>query len=705
MEEAAWPKDYRSAVPGIGEDLVIPRDFHFVFGLEEQHEPFHFIHYLSIESCRRTNDPRTIYFHFKHLPWGPWWERIASHLQMVEVELVEEVLAADYSRGYVPPSYRYAHHADFIRLDALIEHGGVYADLDTIFVRPFPAELFEAPFVIGSEIPVPDELTGELRPSQCNAVLMSEQNAPFARAWRVRMGGALNGTWSNHSGFLSQALSEEMPEAVRVEPEATFFPFPADLKGISQLFTEQHPIPAETLSVHLWAHLWWRRDRRDFTDFHAGWATPSVIRRARTTFAELARPYVPDLTQRATRRAASRSTPPTDRWLYLSQDEPSGYGIAADRCRAALEESGAEVDWVPFLPGHGWGLSYQPPLVLDPFISTAGPPEGTEPDQVVVAHLVPEYLPLVRQRCPDAFLVGHTVWETDRIPDHWTECLDSADLLVVPSRFSAEAIASSPVSSPVAVVPHVAPRRGAPATEAWGSIAPDQFVFYTIAEWNERKAVFKTVEAYLRAFRRSDPVLLIVKSSVRDFTTAPSTGLNGVGPGTTAWSLAQLLAKHRDPPAVLLVTRELSDADMYALHRRGDCFVSLCRSEGWGLGSFDAAAYGNPVVTTGFGGQLEYLAGSPYLVDFDLVPVDHPSGFPSYAPDQHWADPNVDHGAELLVNILSRHHEATEMAGAAASAIRWQYRPYAIAAAFRSVVQDHRNHHTVPVTRSVHRHS
>jgi glycosyltransferase involved in cell wall biosynthesis len=343
---------------------------------------------------------------------------------------------------------------------------------------------------------------------------------------------------------------------------------------------------------------------------------------------------------------------------------------------------------VPFLPGGGWGLSYQPPPALDPFLPITIRPEGTKPGQVVVAHLVPEFLPLVRQRCPEAFVVGHTVWETDRIPDHWTQCLNSADLVVVPSHFSAAAIASSSVSRPVAVVPHVAPLLAGPANGAWDSIDADQFVFYTIAEWNERKSVFKTIEAYLRSFDGSDPVLLIVKTSARDFTTAPSAGLRGIGPGTSAWALAQLLAHHPDPPAVLLITRELTDADTYALHRRGDCFVSLCRSEGWGLGSFDAAAYGNPVITTGFGGQLEYLVDSPYLVDFDLVPVDHPTGFPSYAPDQHWADPNVDHGAELLQSLLTHRDEAAEMAGAAAEGIRWRYRPAAIAAALRSAVHD-----------------
>ena len=59
------------------------------------------------------------------------------HLTLVEVDPVSEVLQADYTHGLVPEHLRYAHHADFVRLDALIEHGGLYADIDTIFVRAF----------------------------------------------------------------------------------------------------------------------------------------------------------------------------------------------------------------------------------------------------------------------------------------------------------------------------------------------------------------------------------------------------------------------------------------------------------------------------------------------------------------------------------------------------------------------------------------
>ena len=106
-----------------------------------------------------------------------------------------------------------------------------------------------------------------------------------------------------------------------------------------------------------------------------------------------------------------------------------------------------------------------------------------------------------------------------------------------------------------------------------------------------------------------------------------------------------------------------------------------------GLGAFDAAASGNPVVTTGFGGHLDYLAGSPYLVRFDLVPVDDPAGYPSYVPDQHWAEPDLDHGAELLRHVVAHRDDAAARAASLGRELRWRYRPAAVAATFRAAVE------------------
>jgi hypothetical protein len=214
---------------------------------------------------------------------------------MVQEDEAPEVIAGDYGDGLVPERYRYAHHADFVRLDALIEHGGLYADIDTLFLHPFPDELYRAPFVIGEEDPVRDEHSGAVRPSLCNAVLVSAPGSRFARVWRARMGDALDGSWSNHSGFLARALADEMPDAVRVEPATTFFPAPCSARGLRALLQEDDLDTTGACSVHLWSHLWWEADRRDFSPVHAGMLTAEHIRSVDTTYNRLARPFLPDL--------------------------------------------------------------------------------------------------------------------------------------------------------------------------------------------------------------------------------------------------------------------------------------------------------------------------------------------------------------------------------------------------------------------------
>ena len=274
---------------------AIPRVVHFVFGLRPQTEPFHVLHYAAIESCRRIVQPDAIYLHHDELPWGAYWDLVRPHLTLVPVHPVEAVDQAVYDEVLVPPAYRYAHHADFIRLDALVEHGGIYADIDTIFLRPIPEDLFDAPFVIGTEGLVADELTGERRPSLCNALMMAPPGAPFAVEWRARMAGAINGTWSNHSGFLAADLAAEHPDAVVVVPEHQFLPVPCSAAGLHDLLEVDGVDDESSSSAHLWAHLWWAAERRDYSPVHAGQLTAERLGEAPTSLGRFVRPYLPEI--------------------------------------------------------------------------------------------------------------------------------------------------------------------------------------------------------------------------------------------------------------------------------------------------------------------------------------------------------------------------------------------------------------------------
>ena len=45
--------------------------------------------------------------------------------------------------------------------------------------------------------------------------------------------------------------------------------------------------------MHLCAHLWWDRDRRDFSSVSAPDVTEDLLRRSDTPLAALARPHLP----------------------------------------------------------------------------------------------------------------------------------------------------------------------------------------------------------------------------------------------------------------------------------------------------------------------------------------------------------------------------------------------------------------------------
>ena len=75
---------------------------------------------------------------------------------------------------------------------------------------------------------------------------------------------------------------------------------PCTVEGLRDLLeTDELLIDGSALdgavSLHLWAHLWWDIGRLDFSPVHAGQITPDWVRSAPTTYARLARPYLPDL--------------------------------------------------------------------------------------------------------------------------------------------------------------------------------------------------------------------------------------------------------------------------------------------------------------------------------------------------------------------------------------------------------------------------
>lgn len=271
----------------------IPNYFHFVFGLAKQNEPFHLLYYLCLKSCIEVNKPEKIYFYYQHEPYGPYWELIKPYLELVKVEPNSFISEYSYSKkGKV--KFSYAHHADFIRLEKLIEKGGVYADMDTLFVHKIPDTLFEKPFVLGREPDVWSESAGAFQHSLCNALIMSEKNSVFAKRWLEQMQANFDGTWSNHSTLLPYKLSVEFPDHIHIEPQRSFYRFAWNKDDLKDLFEDKITDLAGMYSIHLWKHIWFSKWKTDFITFHGGQLTAEYIKSETSTYAMIAKPYLPN---------------------------------------------------------------------------------------------------------------------------------------------------------------------------------------------------------------------------------------------------------------------------------------------------------------------------------------------------------------------------------------------------------------------------
>jgi glycosyltransferase involved in cell wall biosynthesis len=370
---------------------------------------------------------------------------------------------------------------------------------------------------------------------------------------------------------------------------------------------------------------------------------------------------------------------------YVSFHEPSGYGESARAYMLALARAGVPVTWTPLV----WSR-WPRPAYRELRGRGVGDPEldalcnrPLDVDTVVV-HTVPEYFPAWRERTRGQRLVGYTVWETDRLPRAWPPLLESVDALAVPSAWSRDVIVRGGVSAPVHVVPHL-PGDWAPSGPRWsGGLGDGTLVFYSIGPWTERKAPWLVVAAFLAAFTASDPVALVVKTSPRP----RSRGRLGGWLSSTRGLVRAMLRRHPDPPPVIVLTEPLGREAMGALQRRGDCYVSLSRAEGFNLPLLDAAAMGKPVIATAYGAHLELLPpGCGGLVACRSVAVDDPAGAPSYTSDQRWAEPDVEHAAALMRAVLEDRAGAAARGRALAGHVDARFAPAATLEALLAVLE------------------
>jgi hypothetical protein len=362
---------------------------------------------------------------------------------------------------------------------------------------------------------------------------------------------------------------------------------------------------------------------------------------------------------------------------YISLFGANGYFISAKKYMLGFEKLNIPFTWTPLVRGKNRELE---PFTGDSFGDAELDCHCNKPIEydTVIIHTPPEYYPYWVENEKGKRIIGYTVWETDKLPAHWPQLLNLVDRVLVPCHWNREVFMKGGVRKPIDVIPHILEgcKPVSDCSKMPLDISPSDFVFYTIETWTARKAVWNTIRCYLDAFTGSDPVLLVVKTTKIAYNDYPLRRFNRLKTLTIIrkfFSLMTLISgkrqskksmnlikdKYAFPARILLIDDTLTDEEIMMLHRRGDCYVSLCRSEGWGLGSFTAAGMGNPVIITGFGGHLDFLPGElAYLIDYDLTPARDDWDPRRFTKDQRWAEPKRSHASELMRHVFENQKEA-----------------------------------------------
>ncbi len=103
---------------------------------------------------------------------------------------------------------------------------------------------------------------------------------------------------------------------------------------------------------------------------------------------------------------------------------------------------------------------------------------------------------------------------------------------------------------------------------------------------------------------------------------------------------------------VILVNEGLSRDDLMGLVNAADCYVSLHRTEGLGMGMLEAMALGKPVIATRYGGNLDFMDNeNSLLIDFKMTRLRADEG--PYRKGWKWAAPNLQKAAEAMRRVYS----------------------------------------------------
>jgi hypothetical protein len=234
-------------------------------------KPWSLVHHVCLKSAVERINPKDAFLYYEYEPTGPWWALSRKLLTPVQIKAPREVFGR--------PLQHVAHRSDVVRLQKLLELGGIYLDADILVHRSFD-DLLGASTVLGQE--------GKY--GLANAVILAEPDAPFLGRWMeqyrtFRGTKNLDANWSEHSVRLPGELAARYPSEVTILPPNAFYWPLWTPDHIDWIFASTRHIPLEGVYAnHLWESIAWtyledltpKQVRSRDSNFHL-WARPLLV--------------------------------------------------------------------------------------------------------------------------------------------------------------------------------------------------------------------------------------------------------------------------------------------------------------------------------------------------------------------------------------------------------------------------------------------
>jgi glycosyltransferase involved in cell wall biosynthesis len=339
-----------------------------------------------------------------------------------------------------------------------------------------------------------------------------------------------------------------------------------------------------------------------------------------------------------------------------SFSSPIGHGVAAKLLDFELRSRGIIVrridasEWV--------GAPIDPKLAIRS--------DEPAPDDVLIVALNPDIAihalaKLGTEKLANRKVIGYWVWELETAPIFWKLAGRFAHEIWTPSNFSAQALRKL-FDVPVHVVPHpvalvpppaMTAERRAKGREALG-VSDSAFVAiqsFSLASSLTRKNAIGAISAFVAAFHDQPDARLILRHLSGDRFPV---------------SLQRLreAAKVAGPQIILRPAGEGLE-DLHDLYAAADVYISLHRTEGFGLNLAEVMMAGRPLIATKWSGNLDYMDSKCVaLVNVDLVPLDDPD-LVYTQKSARWAEPRMDEAIRWLRTLAQNPEQRRQLAEAA----------------------------------------